>query len=202
MNKKLENFWYYHKIKVFVVLFIVVSAIVAIKFTGKKIEPDITFAYVTDGRVLPEDTENDIRRNLEAVIQDANGDRKKQMALISLSGPRVDLEFISGDLQVVLMDGNTLNKYITTGALEQVDEYLSKYNLDLGNNPEVKATVEDGKDQHTYAIPVKNIDFLLDAGFPPDYYYLTICTEKGQNDSQRTKSSNAHAIVDEMLKAQ
>lgn len=202
MNKKIENFWYYHKIKVFIVLFLVVSAIVTIKLTGKKIEPDITLAYVTDGRVLPEDREKDINRKLAAVIQDVNGDKKKQMALVPLSGPQIDLEFISGDLQVVLMDGNTLNKYIATGALEQVDEYLGKYKLDLSNNPEVSATVEDGNTPHTYAIPVKNINFLLNVGFPPDNYYLTICGDKGKNDSDHNRNRNAHAIVDEMLKTE
>ncbi len=199
MSSKIQNFWYYHKFHVLVIFFIALSIVIAILITGKRIDPDVQIGYVTDGREISAEARENINRYFEKVIQDANEDNEKLLSFIPLMGPRVDLEFASDGAQIILMDGNTLNKYKDMGALEPLDDFVKKYGMDVSRNTEVMSRGGGENEEHIFALPMKYIKFLLDAGFPAEDYYLTVRVEYDQDEDSVIKNKNAYAIMDEML---
>ena len=196
---KLEDFWYYNKVKVFIAVIIIITLVIVIRLTGGSYEPDVVIAYVTDGRTISEEMEEGLNEFFAASIKDVNGDKKKRIDFVSLMGPRVYLEFVSDTSQIVLMDRNSLRTYINSGAFEPIDDLVSKYKMDFSNNPEVKSKTVLLDEVRTYAVPMGYIPFLLDVGFPAQDYYLTIRVERGKSKSAAEKNMNAHAIVDVIL---
>jgi len=199
MKSKLENFWYYHKIKVIILIVVIITGIFIMTITGKTVDPDVLVSYVSYFNRIPKETEVSIDEYLANTIKDINKDNKKKLTLVPLDGPRVALEFTSEGSQIVLVDGSTLRQYIATGVFEQVDDLVNKYELDISKNTEVRAKVEDNTEVHTYAIPMKNIPFLLKAKFPADNYYLAIRALKNKNEIAVEKNKNAHEIVEVIL---
>ncbi len=199
MNKKtLENFWYYHKVKVIVGIFAIIAFVMILKLNHGKLAHDVDIAYVTDGRTISQEAEAYLNQSFAEKIQDVTGDKNKETGFVPLMGPRVDMEFVAEGAQIVLMDGNTLSKFINTGVLEPLDPFVNKCKLDLSGHPEINAEVP-GIEGHTYAIPMKFIPLLLGVGFPSEDYYLTVRTANHKNKTSSGKNMNAHAIMETLL---
>ncbi|MDF2985100.1 MAG: hypothetical protein K0R50_610 [Eubacterium sp.] len=199
MSSKFQNFWYYYKFHVIVIFFIALSIVIAVLLTGKRTDPDIQIGYVTDGREISEEAKANINKYFENVITDVNEDNEKLLSFIPLIGPRVDLEFASDGAQIILMDSNTLVKYKDMGALEPLDAFVKKHGMDVSGNTEVMSRAEGDNVEHIFALPMRNIKFLLDAGFPAEDYYLTVRVEYDKNKESNIKNKNAYAIMDQML---
>ncbi len=200
MKKSIENFWYYYKYYLLVGVLIIFVAVLAIFFTGGSIPPDIQIGYVSDGREISDDAKNYINTYFEQVITDANGDNKKTLDIVPLIGPRVDVEFSDSGAQIVLVDGHTLDIYKMKGVFEPLDKVVSDYDIDISGNTQVKGMVEGKSEEHTYAIPVEKIKYLLDMGFPGEDYYLTVRVEYDNNEEAKTKNNNSYSVLDRMLK--
>lgn len=191
---KLQNFWYYNKGKIIAAFIVIIVVAIIFSVNGKNIAPDVQIAYITDGRMLPEEVIENINEYLAPQIIDVNKDKNRVIAFVPLTGPMIDLELFSDDSQVILMDRNTLEKYINSGVLEPVDEMADKFNLDFSQNPEVR-----GENEIHYAIPLKCIPFLIKAGFPSDDYYLAVRTAENSAQNVKDKNRNAHAILNVIL---
>lgn len=74
-------------------------------------------------------------------------------------GSGIDMEFVVAGAQIVLMDGNILRKYINTGILAPVDNYVKKLNLDLNKYPVINTKTELTEKLHIYAIPMEYYPF-------------------------------------------
>lgn len=197
MLKKIENFWYHNKGKTIAAVFIIIAAVFILKISGGNIKPDLEIAYVTNGPTLPEDAVAYVNEQLAGEINDINKDRKRKVAFTPLMGPRVPLEFVSGEAQIVLMDGNTLGQYIGEGIFEALDDFNEKYKLASDQYPQVKLEGTGGT--HDYAIPLDNIPFLTELGFPGGDYYLAVRTADEGDMISFNKNKNALAVLDVML---
>ena len=199
MNRKgLENFWYYNKVKVIVGVIVIALLVTYMQFTKGDIKSDVEIAYVTDGRTIPVEKEGYLKKVFAARIEDVTGDKYKETAFIPLMGPRIDLEFVGGSSQIVLVDGDTLGRYVKMGAFEPLDTFVNKFKVELKDNPEVTANI-NGNEAHAYAIPVKSIPLFLNAGFPADNYYMVLRGVIGDKKIAKDKNRNAHAIIETIL---
>ena len=199
MTGKISNFWYYYKVYVLVGLFILAVVFVLIMFSKGNSEPDIQIGYVTDGREIGEDAEAAINNHFEKVIQDVNKDDKKLLDFVPMMGPRVDVEFSDDGVQIMLMDGHTLQIYKEKGVFEPLDEFVDKYQIDISGNEEIMATPQGQSEKHIYALPMNKVKYLLDFGFPEENYYLTMRVEYEKNETSDMKNSNAHKVLEKML---
>lgn len=199
MKDNISNFWYYYKMYVLVGLFILAVAFVLIMFSIGNSEPDIQIGYVTDGREIGEDAEAAINSHFEKVIQDVNKDDNKILDFVPMMGPRVDVEFSDEGVQIMLLDGHTLQVYKEKGVFEPLDEFVDKYQIDISGNEEIMATPQGQSEKHIYALPMNKVKYLLDYGFPADNYYLTMRVEYEKNETAKMKSKNANIVLEKML---
>lgn len=200
MSEKLSNFWYYYKYHVLVGLVVILIAIPIIILAGGDTEPDIQIGYTTDGRQISEEAQEHVNKELQKDIQDVNDDGLKTLAFVPMMGQRVDVEFSTSGVQIMLIDGYNLQRFMERGAFEPLDELVKKFNIDIAGADMIKAKLEGQSDEHIYALPMKKIKYLLDLGFPPENYYLTVRVEYDNNKSSKTKNENAYAVLEEMLK--
>ncbi len=199
MKGKISNFWYYYKVYVLVGLFILAVGFVLIMFSKGNREPDIQIGYVTDGREIGEDAKAAINNHFEKVIQDVNKDDKKILDFVPMMGPRVDVEFSDAGVQIMLMDGHTLQVYKEKGIFEPLDEFVDKHQIDISGNEEIMATPQGQSEKHIYALPMNKIKYLLDFGFPAENYYLTMRVEYENNETTKMKNKNAYKVLEKML---
>lgn len=199
MKGKISNFWYYYKAYVLAGLFILAVVFLLIMFSTGNSEPDIQIGYVTDGREIGDDAESAINSYFENVIQDVNKDDKKILDFVPMMGPRVDVEFSDEGVQIMLMDGHSLQIYKEQGIFEPLDVYVDKYQIDISGNEEIMSTPQGQMEKHIYALPMSKVKYLLDYGFPADDYYLTIRVEYEKNETSQMKNSNAHKVLEKML---
>jgi len=196
IRKKIENFWYYHKIKVFVVIF----AIITISIAGSNSsggEADLEIGYVIgDEEVLLQDTDKNIAL-LESLIQGKDKENAS-VSVLPLTPSRLELEFTIGISHILILDKETLLPFVDYHFFEPLDKYVDKYNMDISECPEVKADPNATDDYKVYALPVKQIDFLLEMGFPENYYF-TIRLPKQDDSDDIVRNKNAHIILDYML---
>lgn len=199
-KEKLDNFWYYHKVKIFAGLLLIIIVVVSTRFIDKKIEPDVQVGYLTDGRTLPEDTVKGINDFLASDIIDVNKDKINEVAFVPIQfGPKIDMDLVAGESQIIMMNGDSMRKFVKTGVLESLDDIVKKFKLDVSNSPEV-ITEADGADKaHVYALPLRNIKFLLKLGFPAEDYYLTVRVANIQETGSIEKNKNAFVILDRFL---
>lgn|GEM_PF-1885318 len=198
MKSKISDLWYYYKAYIVAGLFILTVAFVLIFSIGNN-QPDIQIGYVTDGRELGDDVERAINSYFENVIQDVNKDDKKILDFVPMMGTRVDVEFSDEGVQIMLIDGHTLQIYKEQGAFEPLDEFVNKYQIDISGNEEIMAAPPGQSEKYIYALPMSNVQYLLDCGFPPDNYYLTIRVEYEKNETTEMKNNNAHKVLEKML---
>ncbi len=199
MAGKLSNFWYYYRNYVIIGVLLLVTAVAIMVLSSGGTEPDIQIGYVTDGRELQEQTQEDVNKYFETVIKDVNNDDKKFLGFVPLMGPRVDLEFSSDGAQIVLVDSNTLQIYKEQGVFEPLDDVVESHGLDVGNNLEVMSKLEGQSDMHIYALPTEKIKYLLDLGFPDKDYYLAVRVEYKKNDMSKAKNENAYSVLEKMF---
>lgn len=200
MQGKLSNFWYYHKNHVLVATILLVIVVFAmIVIPGGTPSPDIQVGYVTDGREVDEALIKEMNSYFENVIKDVDGDNKKYMDFIPLMGPRVDVEFSSDGVQLILIDGNTLDIYKNQGVFEPLDHVAKKHIVEIGKDEKVLSKLEGQKETHIFALPVSKIKYLLDKGFPSDNYYLAVRMEYEDTPEARTKNENSYSVLEKML---
>ncbi|OPX43339.1 hypothetical protein CLHUN_26840 [Ruminiclostridium hungatei] len=200
MLSKLSNFWYYHKNHVLAaIILLVIAVFVIIVVPGGTPSPDIQVGYVTDGREVGEAVIEEMNSYFENVIKDVDGDNKRYMDFIPLIGPRVDVEFSSDGVQLILIDGNTLDLYKNQGVFEPLDAVVKKHGLDVSMDERVLSMTEGQKETHIFALPVSKIKYLLDRGFPGDNYYLAVRMEYENTPEARTKNKNSYSVLEKML---
>lgn len=200
MKEKLVNFWYYYKYYMLTGIFIILVVVLAIFKTGGSTPPDIQIGYVTDGREIGDEVKNYFSTYFDQAISDVNSDNKKTLDIVPLIGPRVDAEFSDNGAQIVLVDGHTLDIYKAQGVFEPLDKVVSDNDIDISSNSQVRGTVEGNNEEHIYAIPVGNIKYLLDMGFPGEDYYLTVRVEYDNDEEAKTKNKNSYSVLEKMLK--
>jgi len=200
MQGKLSNFWYYHKNHVLAaIILLLIVVFVLIVVPGGTPSPDIQVGYVTDGREVGEAAIEEMNSYFENVIRDVDGDNKKYMDFIPLMGPRVDVEFSSDGVQLILIDGNTLDLYKNQGVFEPLDAVVKKYGLDVSMDERVLSMPEGGQEAHIFALPVSKVKYLLDRGFPGDNYYLAVRMEYENTPEARAKNKNSYSVLEKML---
>lgn len=193
------NFWYYHKGKLIAAVIGIFSIIAIYSINSGAAKPDFIIAYVTDGRTVSEDAQKKANDYFAEAIHDINNDSNKVLKFAPLESVRVDLEFASSEFKIVLLDGYTLKKYINSAVLKPLDESIDKYGLNLQKSPEVRAKAEGAENVHTYAIPVSNIPFLLEMGFPADNYYMAVRASSDENKLTAEEASMTDAIMDKIF---
>ncbi len=199
MAEKLSNFWYYYKYHVLVGLVVVLIAVPIIILAGGDTEPDIQIGYTTDGRLVSEDAQEYVSKYFEKDIQDVNDDDIKTLSFVAMMGQRIDVEFTTSGVQIMLIDGYNLQRFMERGAFEPLDELVKKYNIDIAGVDVIKAKLDGDSDEHIYALPMKKIKYLLDLGFPPEDYYLTVRVEYNDDATSEMKNKNAYSVLERML---
>ena len=196
IRKKIENFWYYHKVKVFVGIFAIIAILIAASADSGG-EADLEIGYVIGKSEVVLQNLNEQIPVLERLIQ-AKDKEKAIISVVPLTSSRLELEFAIGISHILLLDKETLVPFVDNIFFEPLDNYVDKYNIDIGNYPEVKADPGNTNDYRVYALPVKEMDLLLKMGFPEDYYFtIRLPKEKESDDVMRNK--NAHIILDYIL---
>ncbi|AUG58682.1 hypothetical protein [Acetivibrio saccincola] len=203
LKKKIENFWYYHKVKVIVGIFAVVFIFLGWKFDKGGLS-DLEIGYVIENHnfILEGKKVEEVKAAFESIIHDVDGEKtekeEKDVLFVPLIGQRIELEFGLGICHILLLDKQTLTTFINNYFFEPLDSYAEKYNIDISNYPEVIADPLGTNEPKVYALPVKDMQLLLDMGLPEDFYLaIRLPNEKDKDDVLRVK--NAHIVLDYIL---
>ena len=109
-RKKIDNFWYYYKIHVLVVVFILFVAGVFIKDIVTKVDYDYSVAFVTEEMMTNEEISS-IQSVFEREAEDLNGDGEIHVEVQNYTIPQGD----SADPQLVAAGQTTLTVDIQDG---------------------------------------------------------------------------------------
>lgn len=122
-RKKIDNFWYYYKIHVLVVVFILFVAGVFIKDIVTKVDYDYSVAFVTEEMMTDEEISS-IQSVLEKEAEDLNGDGEIHVEVQNYTIPQGD----SADPQLVaagqtkltvdIQDGTSMIFFLSLGCYE------------------------------------------------------------------------------------
>lgn len=122
-RKKIDNFWYYYKIHVLVVVFILLVAGVFIKDIVTKVDYDYFVAFVTEEMMTDEEISS-IQSVLEKEAEDLNGDGEIHVEVQNYTIPQGD----SADPQLVaagqtkltvdIQDGTSMIFFLSPGCYE------------------------------------------------------------------------------------
>lgn len=109
-RKKIDNFWYYYKIHVLVVVFILFVASVFIKDIVTKVDYDYSVAFVTEKMMTNEEISS-IQSVFEGEAEDLNGDGEIHVEVQNYTIPQGD----SADPQLVAAGQTKLTVDIQEG---------------------------------------------------------------------------------------
>ena len=122
-RKKIDNFWYYYKIHVLVVVFILFVASVFIKDIVTKVDYDYSVAFVTEEMMTNEEISS-IQSVFEREAEDLNGDGEIHVEVQIYTIPQGD----SADPQLVaagqtkltvdIQDGTSMIFFLSPGCYE------------------------------------------------------------------------------------
>ena len=122
-RKKIDNFWYYYKIHVLVVVFILFVAGVFIKDIVTKVDYDYSVAFVTE-KMMTDEEISSIQSVLEKEAEDLNGDGEIHVEVQNYTIPQGD----SADPQLVaagqtkltvdIQDGTSMIFFLSPGCYE------------------------------------------------------------------------------------
>ena len=122
-RKKIDNFWYYYKIHVLVVVFILFVAGVFIKDIVTKVDYDYSVAFVTE-EMMTEEEISSIQSVFEREAEDLNGDGEIHVEVQNYTIPQGD----SADPQLVaagqtkltvdIQDGTSMIFFLSPGCYE------------------------------------------------------------------------------------
>ncbi|MFR5729170.1 hypothetical protein [Blautia stercoris] len=122
-RKKIDNFWYYYKIHVLVVVFILFVASVFIKDIVTKVDYDYSVAFVTEEMMTNEEISS-IQSVFEREAEDLNGDGEIHVEVQNYTIPQGD----SADPQLVaagqtkltvdIQDGTSMIFFLSPGCYE------------------------------------------------------------------------------------
>ncbi len=122
-RKKIDNFWYYYKIHVLVVVFILFVASVFIKDIVTKVDYDYSLAFVTEEMMTNEEISS-IQSVFEREAEDLNGDGEIHVEVQNYTIPQGD----SADPQLVaagqtkltvdIQDGTSMIFFLSPGCYE------------------------------------------------------------------------------------
>ena len=122
-RKKIDNFWYYYKIHVLVVVFILFVAGVFIKDIVTKVDYDYSVAFVTEEMMTDEEISS-IQSVFEREAEDLNGDGEIHVEVQNYTIPQGD----SADPQLVaagqtkltvdIQDGTRMIFFLSPGCYE------------------------------------------------------------------------------------
>lgn len=122
-RKKIDNFWYYYKIHVLVVVFILFVAGVFIKDIVTKVDYDYSVAFITEEMMTDEEISS-IQSVLEKEAEDLNGDGEIHVEVQNYTIPQGD----SADPQLVaagqtkltvdIQDGTSMIFFLSPGCYE------------------------------------------------------------------------------------
>lgn len=122
-RKKIDNFWYYYKIHVLVVVFILFVAGVFIKDIVTKVDYDYSVAFVTEEMMTNEEISS-IQSVFEREAEDLNGDGEIHVEVQNYTIPQGD----SADPQLVaagqtkltvdIQDGTSMIFFLNPGCYE------------------------------------------------------------------------------------
>lgn len=195
--RKIDNFWYYHKYKVLIAIFAIIAIIIA-GSNNSGGEVDLEIAYVLGNNEIVLQNVDEKRALLESLIPGKDKE-KGIISFVPLTPSRLEVEIVIGISQVLILDKETLLPLLDYSVFEPLDNYVEKYNLDLNDFPEVKANSDETENTKVYVLPVKELNFLAEMGFPEDYYF-TIRLPKENDSDEVMKNKNAHIILDYILK--
>lgn len=122
-RKKIDNFWYYYKIHVLVVVFILFVAGVFIKDIVTKVDYDYSVAFVTEEMMTNEEISS-IQSVFEGEAEDLNGDGEIHVEVQNYTIPQGD----SADPQLVaagqtkltvdIQEGTSMIFFLSSGCYE------------------------------------------------------------------------------------
>ena len=122
-RKKIDNFWYYYKIHVLVVVFILFVAGVFIKDIVTKVDNDYSVAFVTEEMMTDEEISS-IQSVLEKEAEDLNGDGEIHVEVQNYTIPQGDSanpQLVAAGqtkLTVDIQDGTSMIFFLSPGCYE------------------------------------------------------------------------------------
>ena len=122
-RKKIDNFWYYYKIHVLVVVFILFVASVFIKDIVTKVDYDYSVAFVTEEMMTNEEISS-IQSVFEREAEDLNGDGEIHVEVQNYTIPQGDsadpLLVAAGQtkLTVDIQEGTSMIFFLSPGCYE------------------------------------------------------------------------------------
>ncbi len=196
IKNKIANFWYYHKFKILVVLSAIILFSLGLNINLDGVS-DLEIGYVIEESDVILKNQQLTTNQFESLISKT---RKKdaRVSFLPLTGSHFEVEFTLGISQIILLDKITLERYINFPFFEPLDDYVTRYNINIKDFPELLTKTKDSEDFHVYALPLKDMKLLLDMGIPEDYYF-TIRLPKMSKPDDVLRNQNAHIVLDYIL---
>ncbi len=214
-KKGWENYWYYYKWHTIVGIFIAIVLIISLKDCSNRVDPDLSIVYIGENYIKDEVAEQ-LKDYLSEHIKDINANDKVEIVFLPLVVPekpvseqdfvihqRIMLEYAAGDSLIYFIDKNNLNKAITQGAFQSLDELIEKEISYINETSLVKLKLEEETEEHTYAISLENNEFMRDIGFPTKDLYMaqrTIREKEKKDEKKIAEYENANITIREIIK--
>lgn len=207
--EKIENFWYYHKWLVVIIVVLILGLYTAwsyIKDNTKEEVYDVEIVSLFAHPLTPEEYNLDIR--LSESIDDIDGNGQKEAVLkdyyvpdenptddsqISKEQFESQLRYCKGD--VLLFDKPCLDRYIKKDIFEPLDNYI-----DLSLVPQEDIIY---KDDVAVAVKLSESKILQDMKFIIDEVYVSVMfTPEDASDEIINSRKNATPVIQKLLEKQ
>lgn len=207
--EKIENFWYYHKWLVVIIVVLILGLYTAwsyIKDNTKEEVYDVEIVSLFAHPLTPEEYNLDIR--LSESIDDIDGNGQKEAVLkdyyvpdenptddsqISKEQFESHLRYCEGD--VLLFDKPCLDRYIKKDIFDSIDKYV-----DLSQIPQEDIVY---KDNVAIAVKLSESKILQDMKFIIDEVYVSVMfTPEDASDKIINSRKNATPVIQKLLEKQ
>lgn len=196
--RKLENFWYYHKMKIILPLFAVVIIMVGlVAFRSNKPKADVSVVlWGSDG--ISDVMAEKFNKIFEASIKDVNNDGVRNTALLPANFPQKAYLMLAGnEAQVAILNSRDFKIYAAKGTFRPLDDLFKKYEYNIGSHPEIKMRAEQDSTEHIYGLPLEGNKLLANLGdFKGTYFVISSAGEGKENKM----IDNGFAMLELLLK--
>ena len=202
-NKKLENFWYYHKNHVViasVAIFLIVGAIIFLSTTGK--EADIYVSYINKAlTLLPSII--DLEKRFSMRVSDANNGIEKTVSISNvIDSIKAEIVLQAGQADIHLCNRARIEKAAGLGLFEPLDNLIAENKINVDNINVVKLTPDGSDQEHIYAISLENCGFAKEYNMDFSDIYFSVRRFGNMKDVEKREElrENASSILMGLLK--
>jgi len=167
-EKKVYNFFYYHKVHIIVSLIVLVAMVYTVRSCANRVEPDINVEFIGDFLYSETDVLKEMVRSRVPDIKEPSidiitiSDKIQGEQDYAMRMKAVTL-MAAGDIDIFILDKANFNLYAKQGAFLSLDDLADELNIDRDKNKDYIAKVESSQEEHLFGVDISNSSILKEA---------------------------------------